>query len=191
MGLLARLLAGRKAQTRQTTIDNPLRIPNPRLGFLNLQDETGAEKLSTDRRVLLSLFSESEISNAAPPKCDVLFIYCTLDNDGRIAGSETKVRDLITSAGAYIAVIASENASEAYKNALTPKTGWSANVAMVLTRRGDKLAEFFRTIFERMFRGQSMLVAWVEIAPQAPGSQAPDAPGVFMAAEAGHVTFAR
>lgn len=36
------------------------------------------------------------------------------------------MRDLITSAGAYIAVIASENASEAYKNALTPKTGWSA-----------------------------------------------------------------
>jgi hypothetical protein len=191
MGLLARLFTGRKAQTRQTTADNPLQISNPRLGFLNLQAESGAELLSTDRRVLLSLFSASEVSDGTPPKCDVLFIYCTLDNYGRIEGSKAKVRDLITSAGAYIAVVASENTSDAYKNALMPKTGWSANVAMVLTRREDKLAEFFRSIFERMFRGQSMLMAWVEIAPQAAGSRAPDAPGVFMAAEAGHVTFAR
>jgi hypothetical protein len=191
MGLLALLFTGRKVQTRQTTTDNPLRIPNPRLGFLNLQAESGAEILSTDRRVMLSLFSASEVSDSAPPKCDVLFIYCTLDNDGRIAGSKVKVRDLITSAGAYIAVVASENSSDAYKNALMPRTGWSANVAMVLTRRGEKMAELFRSIFERMFRGQSMLIAWVEIAPQASGSQAPDAPGVFMVAEAGHVTFAR
>lgn len=191
MGLLVSWFGGRKAQTRQTTIDKPFRIHNPRLGFLNLQAESGAELLSTDQRVLLSLFSASEVSNRAPPKCDVLFIYCTLDNTGTIEGSRARARDLITSAGAYIAVLASENATEAYKNALMPKTEWYANVAMVLTRRGDKLAEFFRSIFERMFRGQSMLMAWLEIVPQAPGFQAPGAPGVFMAAEAGHVTFAR
>jgi hypothetical protein len=41
-----------------------------------------------------------------------------------------------------------------------------------------------------MFSGQSMLLAWVALAPQG-GLENPDAPGTIMAAEAGHITFGK
>jgi hypothetical protein len=40
-----------------------------------------------------------------------------------------------------------------------------------------------------MYVGKSMLMAWVEFAPQIPGHDHPDAPGMIMAAEAGHLVF--
>jgi hypothetical protein len=34
-------------------------------------------------------------------------------------------------------------------------------------------------------------MAWVELAPQIPGYDHPDAPGTIMAAEAGHLVFGK
>ena len=120
---------------------------------------------------------------------EILFLYCTVDAQGKIVGSPFEVRKLIKDAGAYVAVVASENHPDDYIKAMKTRNDWHANVALVIDRKGDKFAIFFRRLFEAMFQGHSMLMAWVELAPQISGHDHPDAPGTIMAAEAGHVTF--
>jgi hypothetical protein len=188
MGLLSRLFGSGKAKT---TADHPLVIPRPMIGFLNLKGADGEKLMETDALVLAPLFSTVEKSTRSPPKCHVFFIYCDLDPAGKVLGSSQSVRDLIKSAGAYIAVVASENPPESYINAMKVRSAWSANVALALDRKSDKLAMFFRRLFDAMFGGQSMLLAWVALAPQIPGHDDPDAPGTIMAAEAGHVVFSK
>jgi hypothetical protein len=189
VGFFANLFGGRKSGTRITTVDRPFRIPNPTIGFLNLQGASGAELAEADRQALSPLFKESRSSTDTVPKCEVLFLYCTVDAQGRIVGSANGIRDLIKDAGAYVAVVASENPPGSYMKALGSRNDWHANIALVIDRKAGKFALFFRRLFEAMFNGQSMLMAWVELAPQIPGQDHPDAPGTIMAAEAGHVTF--
>jgi hypothetical protein len=172
-----------------TTVHRPFRITNPAIGFLNLQGTQGAVLADADRAVLSPLFKASHLSTDPPPRCEVLFIYCTLDAEGRTVGSESRVGDLIKKAGAYVAIVASENQPNCYARAVTKRNDWRANIVMVIDRKGDKLALFFRRLFEAMFNGRSMLTAWVELAPQVPGHNHPDVPGTIMAAQAGHVTF--
>jgi hypothetical protein len=126
-------------------------------------------------------------SEDPPPRCDVLFLYYTIDLEGPV--STPAIRELIKSAGAYIAVIASENSTEAYIKCVGRRTDWSANIAMIVDRKDDKFALFFHRLFVEMFKGRSMLVVWAELAPQIPGITHSDVPDSIMAAEAGHITF--
>lgn len=143
---------------------------------------------AADQRVLSPLFKESRVSSAAIPRCEVLFIYSDVDSSGRLRAYPEGLRHLLKAAGAYVAVVASANPPEHYQTILRPGKDWYANVTMTLDRKGDKLALFLYRVFERMFSGQSMLLAWVALAPQGgPGN--PDAPGTIMAAEAGHIAF--
>ncbi len=177
------------SQTRTTTADNPYCIENPVIGFLNLQGTLGASLLELDRQVLSPLFASAHVSSGVAPKCQVLFIYCTVDGSGRIEGSDSSIRTLIKDAGAYIAVVATENDPNGYMKAMSGSNDWSANIVLVMDRKGEKFAAFFRELFKAMFQAQSMPMAWVELAPQIPGRDHPDAPSTIMAVEAGHLTF--
>ena len=189
MGFLSNLFGGGKSRTQTTTFDRPFRILNPRIGFLNLLGSSGAALAAADQRVLSPLFKETQASTDIVPKCEVLFLYCSIDAEGKIDGHSTGIREFIKNAGAYVVVVASVNSPDSYIKAMAYRNDWHANIAMVLDRNADKLALFFRRLFEAMFKGQSMLMAWVELAPQIPGQDHPDAPGTIFAAEAGHVTF--
>jgi hypothetical protein len=189
MGILAKLLTGRLSRTRTNTFQDPFRIANPRIGFLNLQAVQGAALAEADRRVLSPLFKISLASTDLAPRCEVLLIYCTLGAEGRITGYPSSLRDTIKSAGAYIAIVASENPPAMYKDALKPSNGWHANIALVIDRKGDKFALFFRRLFELMLSGRSMPMAWNDLAPQIPGHDHSDMPGAMMIAETGHVTL--
>src|SRR5439155_26894517 len=103
-----------------------------------------------------------------------------------VIGSPFGIRQLIKNAGAYVAVVASENDPASYIQAMGSRNGWRANIVLVIDRKAEKFAIFFGRLFEAMFNGKSMLMAWVELAPQIPGQDHPDAPGTIMAAEAGH-----
>ena len=140
-----------------------------------------------DQRVLSPLFKVVKASDDLPPRCDVLFLYYTINLERPI--STPAIRELIKSAGAYVAVIASENSADAYIKSVGRRTDWSANIAMIVNRKDDKFAQFFYRLFEEMFKGRSMLMVWAELAPQIPGSAHTDVPDSIMAAEAGHVTF--
>lgn len=174
--------------TVRTTAKSPFRIRDPKIGFLNLKGPVGEALAVIDQRVLSPLFKESFASSSAIPKCEVLFVYCDVDSSGRLPAYPQGLRNLLKAAGAYVAVVASANPPEHYRNVLGPRRDWYANVALTLDRKDDTLALFFQRLFEQMFSGQSMLLAWVALAPQGgPGN--PDAPGTIMVAEAGHIVF--
>ena len=137
------------------------------------------------------LFAQVRESTSVVPRCEVLFIYCTIQPDGTIVGCLEPIREVIKKAGAYIAILAAENPPEVYIKGLGPRKDWFANIAMTINRNGAKFAPFFARLFEAMFKGQSMLLSWVQLAPQIPGREHPDAPSTIMAAEAGHLTFER
>ncbi len=164
-----------------------MRIANPVIGFLNHAGVAGALLSQADQRVLSPLFKLLRTSEDPPPQCDVLFLYYTIDLEGPV--STPAIRELIKSAGAHIAVIASENSTEAYIKSVGRRTDWSANIAMIVDRKDDKFALFFHRLFVEMFKGRSMLVVWAELAPQIPGITHSDVPDSIMAAEAGHITF--
>jgi hypothetical protein len=187
MGLLTSLFGSKR--TRQTTANNPLRLINPTLGFLNLMGESGEALMETDASVLSPLFGRTLRSSSTVPLCQILFIYCELDAEGHIKGRRDIATDLIKAAHAYVAVIASENSADSYIKAVRPRKDWHANVTMVLDRKGDKLARFFQKIFAGMFAGRSMLSIWAELAPQGAGPWQAEAPGTILAAMAGHITF--
>src|ERR1700726_3302701 len=169
MNFLSRLFSrGRKSSFQRTTADRPLRIANPAIGFLNYAGAAGALLSQADQRVLSRLFKVLKTSEDLPPRCDVLFLYCTINLEGPI--STPAIRELIKSAGAYVAVIASENSSDAYIKSVGRHTDWSANIVMTVNRKNDKFSLFFQHLFTEMFKGRSMLMVWAELAPQIPGS---------------------
>jgi hypothetical protein len=188
MTFLSRFFSrGRKSSFQRTTADRPLRIANPAIGFLNHAGAAGALLSQDDQRVLSPLFQVLRTSEDLPPRCDVLFFYCNISPEG--STSAPAIRDLIKSAGAYVAVIASENSAEAYIKSVGRRTDWFANIAMIVDRKDDKFALFFHRLFAEMFNGRSMLMVWAELAPQIPGTTHTDVPDSIMAAEAGHITF--
>jgi hypothetical protein len=191
MSLLSKLFGSRTSSVR-TTVNRPLKIHDPTIGFLNLRGEVGAQLLEADKLALGPLFSRTQVSDRLPPpQCDVLFIYCGLSPQLGASEPIASPRNLIKAARAYIAVFASENDSNAYINHMGKRTDWGANIVMVLSRNGDKFATFFQHLFAAMFEGQSMPLAWVQLAPQGPSPKHDENPSSIFAAEAGHVTFTR
>ena len=118
-----------------------------------------------------------------------LFLYCRVGPDGGLPGLTMRIRDFIKASGALVAVIASPNDGAHYKDALKPDNGWPANVVLVLDRRGPAFVSFFQKLFQAMKEGTSMLMAWVQLAPQMPGHEHLDCPVSFMQAGAGHLTL--
>jgi len=147
--------------------------------------------MNADGQILKPLFSEAHESRSDVPRCSVLFFYGEFDAAGKIAGRDEGLRDLIKAAGAYIAVVQSASNPDYYMNCLGPRNDWGANIVLTLDRKGDRLPRFVADLFRRMYAGQSMLMAWVELAPQIPGYDHLEAPGTIMASEAGHLVFGR
>lgn len=60
-----------------------------------------------------------------------------------------------------------------------------ANLVITLQRNGETFPRFFRELFTRMKKGQTMPMAWVRIVPQGPSSKRDDCPGTIFLMEAG------
>src|SRR5260370_34070087 len=170
---------------RRVTLNDPLVIVSPRIGFLNLLGTSAQPILEEDKAALRPLFSSLEESDSNPPVCDVLMIYAQVQSDGRIGG----LRDIMRKSNAPIVVIASENEGSSYV-AAGKRTGYGqANLVMTLNRKVPAFANFFTQLFSKMLHGESMPMAWVRLAPQIPGLEHENVPGAVLAAEAGPVAF--
>ena len=86
-----------------------LRIPNPRVGILDLTSGLSDSIIEEDRTVLKDLFGSCEESKDVVPKCDILFLYSELGDGGTLQGTERYFRATIRDSGAKIVVLASEN----------------------------------------------------------------------------------
>jgi hypothetical protein len=165
------------------------KIQSPRLGFLNLKGVEGEQTLIEDKNAVASMFSATQESTSTPPPCDVLFIYCNIELNGRIAGSAAGLRELIRDSGARVAVVASENPSESLiAYAKTSGRGHS-NLVLTLKRKGSVFPTFFSQLFAQMMKGTSMPIAWVKLAPQIPGHDHADCPETIFLPDAGQVAF--
>jgi hypothetical protein len=145
--------------------------------------------MEEDKLAFGPLFAAVEESSITPPTCDVLMIYARVESDGRIAGSADGLRDIIRQSGAAIVVVASENDGKSYI-AAGKSTGYGqANLVLTLKRKGAAFTQFFTQLFGRMSKGKSMLLAWVELAPQIPGKTHENCPESIFAAEISHIIF--
>ena len=196
MEWLKRILSSTTAGTRpasrssrRITVDNPLVIQCPRIGLFNLLDSSAELIVEEDKEAFRPLFGAMEGSKTAPPVCDVLLIYARVESDGRIAGYRDGLRDIIRQSGAAIVIVASENDGKGYA-AAGKSTGYDqANLVPTLKRKGAAFTQFFTELFSRMFKGKSMLLAWVELAPQTPGATHENCPESIFAAEISHIVF--
>jgi len=175
--------------SRRVTLEDPLVIESPRIGFLNLLGQSAELLIEEDRRVLAPLFASIEQSTTNPPQCDVLMLYGRLLADGRVEGIASGLREIIRDSNAPIVIVASENEGENYIAADRERGDEKANLIMTLERKGSAFTDFFAELFRRMFAGESMLIAWVELAPQNPQLVHDNCPSTIFAAEVSHIIF--
>jgi hypothetical protein len=177
--------------SRIITADSPLIIESPRIGFLNLLGSSAGAILEEDRAALEPLFTSAGLCGDNPPICEVLMIYCNVQNNGRIADHSDNLREIIRKSNAPIVIVASENDAEGYIAAGKPTGYGQANLILTVERKGAAFPNFFNELFRKMFEGRSMLLAWVELAPQVPGAIHENCPSTIFAAEVSHIIFRR
>jgi len=166
-----------------------VKIPSPRLGVLNFKGAAGEIIAAGDTAALAPLFVSIDHGEAAPPRCDVLLLYCDIMSDGRISNCHIGLREIIRDSGACVVIVATENPSESYI-AAGKQTGYGrANLVLTLQRNGISFTSFFQRLFTEMRKGVSMPVAWVKLAPQVPGHEHSDCPSTIFACEAGQIVF--
>ena len=177
--------------TRRITLNNPLVIQSPQIGFLNLMGSSANTILKKDMEALTPLFASVKQSDENPPICDVLLIYGHVEKNGLFANHSEGLRDIIHSSNASIVIVASENESQSYIAASKHRGYGKANLVMTLQRKEEVFTSFFSKLFEKMYKGKSMLAAWVELAPQIPGATHNNCPETIFAAEISHIVFER
>ena len=172
----------------------PVIIDQPMIAFLNLAGAACTTIAAEDRTLIGELFGRNVQLTTVPVPCDVLFLYCSFEPPGKIVGTEGSLRSLIRDSKARVAVVASQAPADLLSNrefqtALAKGDNPPVNLVMTLNRNGDNFGRFFKSLFELMWTGLPMPMAWVQLAPQGP-QQRDDIPGTIFLAEAGHVAFA-
>lgn len=169
-------------------------IDKPRIAFLNLAGASCATMAAEDCAVIGELFGRNvQVATVSVP-CDVLFLYCRFEPSGKILGQQASVRSLIRDSTARVVVIASEVPADFLSNrefqaAFGKGDNPPVNLVMTLNRNGENFGRFFRSLFGMMWKGVSMPLAWVQLAPQGP-VQPDDIPGTICQIEAGQIAFA-
>lgn len=166
-------------------------VLDPILGFWNVGGEGLASFLEEDRAALGPLFSKIESgAGYRVPKCDVLFLYADISPDGSLGlGDDMTFRNVVEKAGARIAVLASNNASDHIMAAARLPDPKRANLVWTFDRRGGAFASFFKELFTRMKNGKPMPAAWVAVSPQYKSEVHRDLPETICQMEAGQVRF--
>ncbi len=165
------------------------RIENPTLGILDLSGGTDLQLVEDDLAQLSPLFAGVEQSAAETPNCDVLLVYCRLEDSGGICGSARSLRGVIRDSGAKVVVVASPNAANSCIAASKQERYGAANLVMTLDRKGTIFGQFFRRLFTAMKQGTSMPMAWVRLAPQGPRIDHDDCPETIFFCEVGQLAF--
>jgi hypothetical protein len=173
----------------------PLAIAQPAIAFVNLCGRDCEAIAAQDEAEIGALFQgRVQRTTATIPRCDVLFLYCDLDSAGQVVGQARSPGDLIRESGAHVAVIASEIRHDIISAAGFQKSvdtgNPPTNLVIVLDRKGAAFGRFFKSLFQDMWAGVPMPLAWVKLAPQAP-QQPPDIPATLCIMGAGQLTFRR
>ena len=166
------------------------RVWRPGIAFVNLAGSSCDDLVAEDHAMFGRMFGADRRIATVPVSCDVLFLYCRFDTAGRIVGEHASLRRLIAETSARIAVVATVLPSRPAQLAAMMAEPGHAPVNLVLTvdRRGALFGRFFRTMFERMWKGVSMPVVWEQLVPRTL-TPLHDVPATICVMEAGHVAF--
>lgn len=194
----------------------PGAIAKPAIAFVNLAGPACAQMLADDQHAFGPMFGASQIATTSVVRCDVLILYCDIDQSGTLVGTTTMLSDVIRGSAARIVVIASDLPRDVvatnFENWTSAGGDRPINLVVTLARNGAALPQFFRALFQRMWNGVPMPTAWVDLAPQVPnavakrqrgpiarlvewlgpGRQAapePEAPAMLATMSAGLITF--
>ncbi len=165
-----------------------LLVPRPRLGFLNLVGANAEPAAAEDLKSFEALFGKPVA--AAPgeiPACDVLFLYCELERAGTLRDRPQPLAELLRASRAKVAVVAWNNAGDAYY-AATKRGDVGCSLVQTTDRRGPRFGSFLKRVFAEMFAGTPMPAAWKKFAPEVPDTRA-DAPGAIFTPGTAAVAF--
>ncbi len=175
--------------SNRITVRNPLVVQSPKIGFLNLVGTSSQLLLEGDKAAFEPIFPSCVVSRDVVPECDVLLLYAQVESDGHIVGSSEGLRDIIRKAKAVIAIVAFPNEPNNLIAAGKPTGYGQANLVLTINRKGPAFASFYSELFRRMYRGKTMPIAWVELAPQIPGATYENCPDGIFSAEISHILF--
>jgi hypothetical protein len=165
-------------------------ISDPVIGFLSYDNKFSGMR-DQDSVGFKALFSEMKISeNDDIPKCDVLFLYADIQEDGHLHGAGIlTIGNIAQAAEASVLVLASENVNENLIAAAKNDGSYGAGFVYTYKRGNTEFTQFFLDLFGLMFKGETMPMAWVTLFPQNPHAQQPELPAVIFTMEGGAVTF--
>ena len=116
---------------------------------------------------------------------DIVHLLVDIEGDGTIEGvSGIRLLEYLLKAGAKLIILARSN-SYVFNADQLPKV----NIVMTLDREGDKFVNFFKELFDLMAKGESLMMAWVKLAPQASGPWMEKLPSTIVVPGWGDVRF--
>ena len=161
---------------------------------MNLAGASCARIAARDRKIIGKSFGKDAQAATAMVPCDILFLYCRFELPDKIAGQSESFRSLIRDSKARVAVVASEIPNDimsdpAFQRACGSRDYPPVNLVLTNSRNGKHFGTFFKSLFQMMWKGASMPVAYVQLAPQGP-KQPKNIPATILMVGAGQVTFA-
>jgi hypothetical protein len=167
----------------------PAFLFGPILGFHNLAGAPADADLTMDRDALAPIFRGPVVEAAKRPRCNVLFLYCAFDADGRVTGADQHFPDIVKACGARFAVVVPSGVGPSPTSAITD-SDWGADLIFVLDRKGARFPAFFQSLFRSMFEGNTFVDAWVDLAPQGPVPETMEAPEMVAIPKIPNLAFA-
>jgi hypothetical protein len=167
----------------------PAVLYGPILGFHNLAGAAADADLTMDRDALAPIFRGPVVEAAKRPRCNVLFLYCAFDADGRVTGANQHFPDIVKACGARFAVVVPSGVAPSPTSAITD-SDWGADLIFVLDRKGARFPAFFQSLFRSMFEGKTFVDAWVDLAPQGPVPETMQAPEMVAIPKIPNLAFA-
>jgi hypothetical protein len=139
----------------------------------------------------VALLSIRELSDALDQRYDIVHLLCDVPLGGMITdadGNKMACAELIErccNANVKLLWMASDNQPDSYIRNCGAR-GKRLNLVMTIVRNDPKFSDFLEKLLFRMFYGDTMPVAWEDLAPQIPGSAQLDSPGcIFFAGRGG------
>jgi hypothetical protein len=133
-----------------------------------------------------------DLIKALGQKYDVVHLLCDVSSRGEITDGSgnnitgTQLIQRCCEENVKLLWIASDNQPQGYVTGFGAR-GKRLNLVMTIDRNGPNFSDFLQKLLFRMFCGDSMPVAWNDLASQIPGSPHPDAPGLIFFAGRGAV----
>jgi hypothetical protein len=170
-------------------------IAQPRIAFVNLAGASCAGIAEEDRATIGALFGERVQAATTLVPCDVLFLSCGFEPPDRVAGTQGNLRSLLRHSTAPMVVVASNvpaafMTSKEFQKTLGRGDNPPVNLVLTTHRNGEHFGRFFRSLFELMWKGLSMPMAYVQLAPQGVQPPLTDIPGTICLIGAGQIGFA-